>query len=60
MPKLTEETKKSIKDSLMIWAGPLREGADPAHILDQCARYTIGLLELQAEVLKTFYEEKEE
>jgi hypothetical protein len=42
----------------MMWEGPLREGADPAHILDQIARHAIGLLELDHRHTSDWYEKE--
>ena len=44
--KLAEHTKQAIHQSITgVWAGPLREGVDPAPILDMIERYVVGLLE---------------
>lgn len=52
---LTPEFKQDLRRALQIWEGPLREGFEPAHILDQIARHIEGLLELPPEVTADWY-----
>jgi hypothetical protein len=59
MPKLNEESKKAIHNALFSWEWPLREGAEPAHILHQIERYVTALLELPEESRKYLYELEE-
>ena len=55
---VSAKTRKAIEGSLEIWAGPLREGAEPDHILHQISRYIVSLLEVAALQPEEIYEDE--
>lgn len=56
--KLRPEVVEAINHAVVhMWSGPLREGADPEHVLKRIVAYTVGLLQLPKETLQDFYED---